>query len=155
MPLNQPSGVAVDRWGNIYISDTRRRLIRKVDSTGTITTIAGPGDVLFGGDGGPAVQAGLRNPQGVALDSAGDLYIADAGNHRIRKVDSTGTITTIAGTGDNGFGGDGGRQFRRGSTTPGALRWTAAGTSTLLITVTIAFARSIRPARSRRLQEQE
>ena len=108
VPLNQPSGVAVDRWGNIYIADTRRRLIRKVDSTGTITTIAGPGDVLFGGDGGPAVQAGLRPPRGVAVDSAGDLYIADAGNHRIRKVDSTGTITTIAGTGDNGFGGDGG-----------------------------------------------
>ena len=118
VPLNQPSGVAVDRWGNIYIADTRRRLIRKVDSTGTITTIAGPGDVLFGGDGGPAVQAGLRPPRGVAVDSAGDLYIADAGNHRIRKVDSTGTITTIAGTGVSGFGGDGGAAVQAGLSNP-------------------------------------
>ena len=77
VPLNQPSGVAVDRWGNIYIADTRRRLIRKVDSTGTITTIAGPRDVLFGGDGGPANQAWLRGGSGA--DSPRELAIMGYG----------------------------------------------------------------------------
>ena len=106
--LYNPASVAVDSAGNVYISDTDNQRIRKVDSTGTITTIAGTGEVGFSGDGGPAVEAELRNPYGVAVDSAGNVYIADAGNQRIRKVDSTGTITTIAGTGEVGFSGDGG-----------------------------------------------
>ena len=106
--LTFPLGVAVDSAGGLYIADTYNHRIRKVDSTGTITTIAGTGEFGFGGDGGPAVEAGLRNPYGVAVDGAGNLYIADTDNHRIRKVDSTGTITTVAGTGERGFGGDGG-----------------------------------------------
>ena len=106
--LYYPRGVAVDSTGNLYIADTRNNRIRKIDSTGTITTIAGTG---FGGDGGPANQASISSPRGVAVDGGGNLYIADTENNRIRKVDSTGTITTIAGTGTGRFGrfsGDGG-----------------------------------------------
>ena len=106
--LDFPYGVAVDSAGNLYIADAGNRRIRKIDSTGTITTIAGTGEFGFSGDGGPAVEAEIRSPRGVAVDSAGNLYIADAGNRRIRKIDSTGTITTIAGTGEFGFSGDGG-----------------------------------------------
>ena len=106
--LYDPAGVAVDSAGNLYIADTGNGRIRKVDSTGTITTIAGTGEFGFSGDGGPAVEAELYDPAGVAVDSAGNLYIADTGNQRIRKIDSTGTITTIAGTGEYGFSGDGG-----------------------------------------------
>ena len=106
--LRSPYGVAVDSAGNVYIADSSNQRIRKVDSTGTITTIAGTGEFGFSGDGGPAVEAELRSPYGVAVDSAGNLYIADVSDHRIRKVDSTGTITTIAGTGEFGFSGDGG-----------------------------------------------
>ncbi len=106
--LRSPTGVAVDGAGNVYIADTSNPRIRKVDSSGIITTIAGTGDFGFGGDGGPAVEAQLRSPTGVAVDGAGNVYIADTSNPRIRKVDSSGIITTIAGTGDFGFGGDGG-----------------------------------------------
>ena len=106
--LNFPSGVAVDGAGNLYIADTGNRRIRKVDATGTITTVAGSGEPGFSGDGGPAVEAQLAFPTGVALDGAGNLYIVDSVNHRIRKVDSAGTITTVAGTGESGFSGDGG-----------------------------------------------
>ena len=106
--LNFPYDVAVDASGNLYITDTNNDRIRKVDSAGTITTIAGTGERRFGGDGGPAIQAQLDAPSGVVVDGAGNLYIADRANHRIRKVDSTGTITTLAGTGERGFGGDGG-----------------------------------------------
>ena len=106
--LYDPAGVAVDSAGNLYIADSGNQRIRKIDSTGTITTIAGTGELGFSGDGGPAVEAELRSPRGVAVDSAGNLYIADSRNRRIRKVDSTGTITTIAGTGEFGFSGDGG-----------------------------------------------
>ena len=100
--------MAVDGAGNLYIADWSNARIRKVDGTGTITTIAGTGERGFGGDGGPATQAQLDDPTGVAVDGAGTLYIADQYNHRIRRVDSTGTITTIAGTGERGFSGDSG-----------------------------------------------
>ena len=103
-----PTGVAVDGAGNLYIADSRNHRIRKVDSSGTITTIAGTGELGFGGDGGPATDARLAAPTGVAVDGAGNLYIADSDNQRIRKVDSSGTITTIAGSGEPGFSGDGG-----------------------------------------------
>ncbi len=106
--LDRPRGVAVDGAGNLYIADTQNKRIRKVDSTGTITTVAGTGVWGFSGDGGPASEAQLSTPRGVTVDGAGNLYIADSRNHRIRKVDSTGTITTVAGTGVEGFSGDGG-----------------------------------------------
>ena len=106
--IRYPVGVAVDGAGNLYIADTRNNSIRKVDATGTITTIAGTGEYGFGGDGGPAVQALLRSPSGVAVDTSGNLYIADRENLRIRKVDATGTITTVAGVGEYGFAEDNG-----------------------------------------------
>ena len=103
-----PRGIATDSTGNLYIADTNNHQIRKVDAAGTISTIAGTGEPGFGGDGGPAVQAQLASPYSVAIDSAGNLFIADTNNHQIRKVDSAGVISTIAGTGERGFGGDGG-----------------------------------------------
>ena len=106
--LNGPSGVAVDGAGNLFIADRYNHRIRKVDSAGVITTVAGTGEFGFSGDGGPAIQAALNGPSGVAVDGAGNLFIADSDNHRIRKVDSAGVITTVAGTGESGFGGDGG-----------------------------------------------
>jgi hypothetical protein len=105
--LNYPNGVAVDATGNLYIADTLNSRIRKVVATGIITTTAGNGTSGFSGDGGAATTAQLSNPAGVALDAADDLYIADNGNSRIRKVASSGTITTIAGNGDSGYSGDG------------------------------------------------
>ena len=106
--LANPGGVAVDGLGNVYISDSLNQRIRKVDPSGIISTIAGTGERGFGGDGGPAAAARLYNPHGVTIDSGGSLYISDWGNHRIRRVDPSGTISTIAGTGERGFGGDGG-----------------------------------------------
>ena len=106
--LNSPRGVAVDGAGNLYFSDSWNERIRKVDASGTITTVAGTGAIGLSGDGGRAVQARLHRPRGVALDGSGNLYIADSLNHRIRKVDTSGTITTVAGTGAIGLSGDGG-----------------------------------------------
>lgn len=105
-----PSQVAVDAVGNVYVADTANHKIRKVDrSSGRVELIAGTGEPGFAGDGGPATSAKLLLPRGVAVDSAGNVYIADSGNNRIRKVDSlSGTITTLAGTGDPGYSGDGG-----------------------------------------------
>ncbi|MDA0745380.1 MAG: FG-GAP-like repeat-containing protein [bacterium] len=110
LALNQPRGVAVDTAGNTYIADAFNNRIRRVDAqTGLITTVAGTGSAGFSGDGGPATEAQLSTPQSVAVDANGNLYIADSGNRRIRRVDAaTGTITTIAGTGILGFSGDGG-----------------------------------------------
>ena len=105
--LRFPQGVALDGSGNLYIADWGNSRIRKVDSAGNITTVAGTGTSGFSGDGGAATAAQLRFPQGVALDGSGNLYIADTNNHRIRKVDSSGIITTVAGTGTSGFSGDG------------------------------------------------
>ena len=106
--FNSPRGVAADGAGNIYIADTFNRRIRKVDASGNISTIAGTGTFGFSGDGGPATSAELGNPEGVAVDGAGNIYIADTFNHRVRKVDASGNISTIAGTGTFGFSGDGG-----------------------------------------------
>ena len=109
--LRSPAGLAIDSRGNIYIADTDNHRIRKVDSNGIITTVVGSGDPdqgAFGGDGGAATQARLNRPSAIAVDQRGNIYIADTDNHRIRKVDSNGIITTIAGMGQDGFAGDGG-----------------------------------------------
>ncbi len=100
--------MVVDGAGNLYIGDLYNDRIRKVDTTGKITTIARTGESGFSGDGGPAAEAQLSDPTGVAMDGAGNLYIAERDNQRIRKVDSAGTITTIAGTGVLSFGAGGG-----------------------------------------------
>jgi len=94
--VNQPEGVAVDTAGNVYIADTLDNAVRKVSTDGTITTIAGFGTPAFSGDGGPATKAALNHPYAVAVDTNGNVYIADTGNDRVRKVDFLGTITTVA-----------------------------------------------------------
>ena len=130
--LRYPYGVTVDETGNLYIADARNHRIRKVDSAGIVTTIAGSGTEGYGGDGGPAVRAQLSHPQGVALDGSGNLYIADAWNHRIRKVDSAGIVTTIAGGGTPGggrgrFGRDSGLAVRARLKYPQGMALDAAG----------------------------
>ncbi|GAB3885774.1 hypothetical protein GCM10028825_13900 [Spirosoma agri] len=104
----QPSGVAVDMTGNIYIAETGYHRIRKISTDGIISTVAGTGAFGFSGDGGPATSAKLYEPYGVSVDTEGNLYIADRSNHRIRKVSTTGVISTVAGTGANSYSGDGG-----------------------------------------------
>src|SRR5271157_115975 len=104
--LNQPNKVAVDSAGSLYVADTGNNRIRGV-SNGVITTVAGNGTMGFSGDNGLADSAQLNGPEGVAVDSAGNLYIADLANNRIRKV-SNGVITTVAGSGTAGFKGDNG-----------------------------------------------
>jgi sugar lactone lactonase YvrE len=104
--LSAPFGVAVDKAGNLYIADTSNHRVRKVDTSGTITTVAGNGTESFSGDGGAATRASLNFPTGVTMDRAGDLFITDQSNHRIRKVNAAGVITTVAGNGDAGFSGD-------------------------------------------------
>ena len=104
-----PSSVAVDSSGNLYIADAYAGVIRKVNSSGIISTVGGGGNSGLG-DGGPATQASLSLPTGVAVDKSGNLYIVDAGNGRVRMISaSTGVISTFAGTGTNGYGGDGGQ----------------------------------------------
>jgi len=106
--LRAPNDVAVDPNGNLYIADKNNHCIRKVDTGGIITTIAGNGNAGYSGDGGPAIAATLNRPSGIAMDTAGNLYIAEYGNHCIRKVDTSGIITTVAGNGVAGQSGDGG-----------------------------------------------
>jgi len=106
--VNQPEGVAVDAAGNIFISDTFNYVVRKVDVAGIITTVAGSRTFKFGGDGDPAISASLNSPQGLALDSSGNLFISDMFNHRVRKVSTKGIITTVLGTGVVASSGDGG-----------------------------------------------
>ena len=124
--LRGANGVAVDSAGNLFIADTSNNRIRKVDANGIITTLAGNGAYAFGGDDGPATNASFRAPQGVAVDGIGNVFIADYGNQRIRKVDTNGIITTIAGKSGSGFSGDGGAatnaslNFPRGVAVDGA-----------------------------------
>ncbi len=106
--LSAPESVAIDGLGNIYIADESKNRIRRVDPDGTITTVAGTGTLGYSGDGGAATAANLSLPYGVAVDAAGNLYIADTFNNRVRRVDTTGVITTVAGVGTLGYSGDGG-----------------------------------------------
>ena len=137
--LNYPNGLALDEAGNLYVADSCNQRIRRIDTAGVITTVAGSGppaldlsdcqDFLgdFAGDGGPATEARLKNPLDVALDAAGNLYIADTVNNRLRKVDSAGVITTIAGTGEIGFSGDDGPAIEAELCAPSGLTLDAAG----------------------------
>lgn len=106
--LNYPTKVIVDKAGNVYVSEGRNHVVRKIDVSGIITTIAGTGKAGYSGDGGAANKAQLTTPWSLTLDKAGNLYIADAGNYRLRKVDTSGIISTILGTGSKGYTGDGG-----------------------------------------------
>jgi sugar lactone lactonase YvrE len=106
--INNPSAVAIDNAGNIYVADNTNGRIRKVNAAGIISTIAGNGGPTYNGDNGPAVLAALESPVGVAVDNAGNVFVADQQNSRIRKIDAAGIIHTVAGTGTSGFSGDGG-----------------------------------------------
>jgi DNA-binding beta-propeller fold protein YncE len=121
--LNQPFDVVRDPEGNLYFSDTGNHRVRKVDArTGIITTIAGSGRNGFSGDGGPATEAQLDEPYGLALDAGGNLYVADRLNARVRRIDrDTGRITTVAGNGRKRFSGDGGPATEAGLVEPNGL----------------------------------
>lgn len=105
--LAYPVGVAVDSTGKLYIAEEANYRVRKVDPSGVITTVAGTGQSGHDGDGIPAVEARLRRPAGIAVDGAGNLYIADSFDHRVRRVEPGGVIATVAGTGAGGYNGDG------------------------------------------------
>ncbi len=107
VPLTLVDGVAVDKAGNVYLSHRSQNRVRKVSLDGKITTVAGNGTAGFSGDDGPALSAALNFPAGLCIDPEENLYIADRNNHRIRKVDKKGIITTVAGNGKPEFGGDG------------------------------------------------
>jgi hypothetical protein len=98
--------IAVDNSLNIFVSDALNHVVRRISAAGIIQTVAGNGSGGWAGDGGSGIAAQLNYPRGLALDPVGSLYIADSANNRIRQVSASGTIKTVAGTGDAGFGGD-------------------------------------------------
>jgi sugar lactone lactonase YvrE len=122
-----PTGVAVDADGNLYVADTVNSRIRKISRDGIISTVAGNGVDGFSGDKGPATEAQLNNPGGVAVDASGVLYIADTQNHRVRKVSPDGVITTVAGTGERKFAGDGGPADKAALREPNGVALDSAG----------------------------
>lgn len=107
--LSFPAGLAMDASGNLFIADSGNNRIRKISSAGIIKTIAGTGAAGYSGDNGPALQATFNQPYGLALDSHGNLFISDMGNSVVRKIDTAHIITTFAGTGVAGYGGDNGQ----------------------------------------------
>jgi sugar lactone lactonase YvrE len=125
--LNTPHASAVDRFGNVFIADYGNYRVRRVDTNGIITTVAGKGTSGFSGDGGQATNAAISNPAGVAVDGSGNLFIADYGNQRIRRVDPSGIITTVAGKGTAGFSGDGNQATNAALYNPSGVAVDAAG----------------------------
>jgi len=127
--LYDPQGIAVDAAGDLYIAEFASNRVRKVSTTGTITTVAGSGSTNGSlGDGGPATSATLNGPLGVAVDAAGNLYIADSENRRVRKVSSDGIITTVAGNGSTNTAlGDGGQATNATLVGPAGVAVDAAG----------------------------
>lgn len=129
--LNNPHGVAVDAVGNLYIADTNNFVVRKVDKSGIITTIAGiAGQIVIIGpapEGVPATTVPLVSPWAVTVDKAGNLYIAEWLGYRVRKVDKNGIVTTFAGNGSSGFSGDGGPATSAMFKTPEGMRFDSAG----------------------------
>jgi hypothetical protein len=127
--LSNPSGIALDAGGNLYISDTGHQMIRCV-TAGVITAVAGvPNSQGYTGDGGPALQAQLSNPRGIRLDAAGDVYIADSGNNVVREVlAGSGIVITVAGNGNSGYSGDSGSPVLAQIATPVSIALDSAGT---------------------------
>jgi len=131
--IAQPSGLAIDKEGNIYFSEYLNACVRKINKDGTLTTVAGTATAGYLGNTGPATRAQLQGPLGIAFDKAGNLYIADADNNCVRKVDKAGIITLYAGnakghgTGLGGYSGDGGKATAAQLNQPGSLAFDAEG----------------------------
>ncbi|MDE0265148.1 MAG: hypothetical protein OXJ37_22290 [Bryobacterales bacterium] len=125
--FHTPGGIAVDTAGNVYVADSNNRRVRRIDPSGNIATIAGNGRQGSAGDGGPATAAQLFNPSDVAVDASGNVYIAEGLGNRVRKIDATGTISTVAGTGEAGSGGDGGPAAQAQLNRPSAIAVDADG----------------------------
>ncbi len=125
--LNAPSGIAADRNGEVYFSDTANHTIRRLSASGLLFPLAGNGTAGFRGDNAISSQAQLSSPQGLALDSSSGLLIADSGNHRIRRISAQGFITTVAGNGTAGFGGDGRPATEASLNAPSGVTVDAAG----------------------------
>lgn len=103
--LDSPNGVAIDAAGNLYIGDTHNQRVRVVNTSGTITTLAGNSSKAYAGDGGAAIASSLARPRGLSVDAQGNIYVADSDNNRIRFITNTGTISTVAGNGSQGYAG--------------------------------------------------
>ena len=125
--LNNPDGLCVDSSGNLYIADWANNRLRKITSSGSISTAAGNGILSYSGDGGSAVKAQLGNPSGVAVDASGNLYVVDTGNNVVRQVSAAGVISTFAGTGTAGFSGDGSAANKAQLSAPQGVAVDAAG----------------------------
>ena len=125
--INNPEEVAFDAVGNLYIADTENNRIRMVNTIGIINTIAGTGTAAYSGDGGQATNAELHYPSGIAFDGAGNLYISDTDNNRIRMVNTAGIISTIVGNGTAGYSGDGGSATAAQLDAPTRLTFDATG----------------------------
>ena len=125
--LDQPFHCDLDGHGSLYVAEAANHCVRKLDlATGVITTVAGCGAAGYSGDGGPATQAAMNEPYAVQVDANGDLYIVDRLNAAVRRVDAaTGVITTVAGTGEKGYGGDGAPASAPGCASPTTAGWTA------------------------------
>ena len=114
-------GITLDKKGNMYITMREHNIISRIDTKGMMTRYAGSGESGFSGDGGPAIKANFKTPAGLAFDPEGNLYIADRENHRVRKIDTSGNISTFAGIGKAGFSGDGGPAVRAKLNLPSGL----------------------------------
>jgi sugar lactone lactonase YvrE len=125
--LSSPAAIAVDSAGNLYIADAGNNRVRRVGRDGIITTVAGTGRRGYGGDGGPAAMALLNSPAGVAVGFGGSVFVADTGNNRVRMISPDGTITTVAGTGESGYAGDGGEAIQAVLNSPQGLAVDAEG----------------------------
>ncbi|MES2701438.1 MAG: T9SS type A sorting domain-containing protein [Bacteroidota bacterium] len=125
--LHNPTSIAVDTFGNIYIGESAGHTIRKINTSGIITTIAGDGTIGYNGDGILATTAKLFFPYLGKVDNSGNIFFGDYGNHRVRKIDATGIITTVAGDGTNGSSGDGGSALSAKLKTPVFVNLNSAG----------------------------
>jgi hypothetical protein len=125
--LDRPIDVRVDGLGNVFVADIGASRVRKISPDGTITTVAGTGVAGFSGDGGPATAAQINAPIEVVPDAFGNVYISDSANHRVRRVNAAGVISTIAGTGVAGFSGDGGAASEARINTPAGVVLNLAG----------------------------